>query len=192
MNKSMLRLIPLIWILLLLWDMTACSRAPEETMVRETSTPETVSVPAEQTQSVPETEPPETVPETAKPQPEEFLLTFAGDCTLGSDRRLYTAPSSFVQLVGEDYGYPFRNVVDWFESDDFTLVNLEGVLADSGYPVNKTYTFRGPTAFTRILTDNSVEAVNLVKFQNAYNLASKVISVMSEIYNKLINETGVT
>ena len=162
MNKSMLRLIPLIWILLLLWDMTACSRAPEETMVRETSAPETVSVPAEQTQPVPETEPPETVPETAKPQPEEFLLTFAGDCTLGSDRRLYTATSSFVQLVGEDYGYPFRNVVDWFESDDFTLVNLEGVLADSGYPVNKTYTFRGPTAFTRILTDNSVEAVNLV------------------------------
>ncbi len=40
--------------------------------------------------------------------------------------------------------------------------------------------------------DEDEEALNLVKFQNAYNLASKVISVMNEIYNKLINETGVT
>ena len=31
----------------------------------------------------------------------------------------------------------------------------------------------------------------MIKFQNAYNLASKVISVMSEMYDKLINETGV-
>ena len=40
--------------------------------------------------------------------------------------------------------------------------------------------------------DEDEEALNLVKFQNAYNLNSKVISIMSEIYDKLINETGVT
>lgn len=40
--------------------------------------------------------------------------------------------------------------------------------------------------------DEDEEALNLIKFQNAYNLASKMISVMSELYNKLINETGVT
>ncbi len=40
--------------------------------------------------------------------------------------------------------------------------------------------------------DEDEETLNLVKFQNAYNLSSKVISVMNEIYNKLINETGVT
>lgn len=40
--------------------------------------------------------------------------------------------------------------------------------------------------------DEDEEALNLVKFQNAYNLSAKVISIMSEIYNKLINETGVT
>lgn len=40
--------------------------------------------------------------------------------------------------------------------------------------------------------DEDEEALNLVKFQNAYNMASKVISVMSEMYDKLINETGVT
>lgn len=39
--------------------------------------------------------------------------------------------------------------------------------------------------------DEDEEALNLVKFQNAYNMASKVISVMSQMYDKLINETGV-
>lgn len=38
--------------------------------------------------------------------------------------------------------------------------------------------------------DEDEEGVDLVKFQNAYNLSSKMISVMNEIYNKLINETG--
>lgn len=39
--------------------------------------------------------------------------------------------------------------------------------------------------------DEDEEALDLVKFQNAYNLASRMIQCMSEIYNKLINETGV-
>ena len=39
--------------------------------------------------------------------------------------------------------------------------------------------------------DEDEEAMNLIKFQNAYNLASKMISVMSEMYDKLIKETGV-
>lgn len=38
--------------------------------------------------------------------------------------------------------------------------------------------------------DQNEEAASLVVFQNGYNLASKVISVMNEVYNKLINETG--
>jgi flagellar hook-associated protein 1 FlgK len=39
--------------------------------------------------------------------------------------------------------------------------------------------------------DEDEEALNLVKFQNAYNMASKVISIMAELYDRLINETGV-
>ena len=31
----------------------------------------------------------------------------------------------------------------------------------------------------------------MVKFKEAYSLASKVVSVMQEIYDKLIQETGV-
>ena len=39
--------------------------------------------------------------------------------------------------------------------------------------------------------DEDEEALNLVKFQNAYNLSSKMISVLTEIYDRLILETGV-
>ena len=39
--------------------------------------------------------------------------------------------------------------------------------------------------------DEDEEALDLMKFQNAYNLASKCISVFSEIYDRLILNTGV-
>ena len=39
--------------------------------------------------------------------------------------------------------------------------------------------------------DEDEEALDLVKFQNAYNLASKVISTMTEMYDQLILNTGV-
>lgn len=39
--------------------------------------------------------------------------------------------------------------------------------------------------------DNDEEALNLVKYQNAYNLSAKMISVLTEIYDRLILETGV-
>lgn len=39
--------------------------------------------------------------------------------------------------------------------------------------------------------DVDEEALNLVKYQNCYNLSSKVISVMDELLDRLINYTGV-
>jgi flagellar hook-associated protein 1 FlgK len=39
--------------------------------------------------------------------------------------------------------------------------------------------------------DIDEEAMNLVRFQNAYNLSAKVISVMNEIYDRLITYMGV-
>ena len=39
--------------------------------------------------------------------------------------------------------------------------------------------------------DTDEEAMDLVKFQQAYNLNSKMLSVMNQIYDKLINQTGV-
>jgi len=38
--------------------------------------------------------------------------------------------------------------------------------------------------------DQDEEGMDILKFQQAYSLSSKMMSVMNEIYNKLINETG--
>lgn len=39
--------------------------------------------------------------------------------------------------------------------------------------------------------DGDEEAINLMKFKNAYDLSCKLVSVMQQMYDKLINETGV-
>lgn len=106
-----------------------------------------------------ETQPTETVPTI--PPDEEFILSFAGDCTFGASPGIYYAQLAFVKTVGDDLGYPFRNVIQYFEDDDFTMVNLEGVLADRGNPVPKAHNFRGPVKFAGILTQGGVEAVTL-------------------------------
>ena len=39
--------------------------------------------------------------------------------------------------------------------------------------------------------DEDEEALDLVKFQNAYNLSSQMVQVMTEMYDQLILQTGV-
>lgn len=109
----------------------------------------------------PETEPAETAPIETEPAQERFLLTFAGDCTFGSNPVNYFADCGFIKTVGEDYTYPFANVIGYFENDEFSMVNLEGPLCDSGNPVQKKHVFHGPTAYVNCLTENSVEAVTI-------------------------------
>ncbi len=108
-----------------------------------------------------QTEPPETEPPQTEPEEQRFLLTFAGDCTFGSQHTTYYAPWGFVKTVEGDLSYPFRNVMDWFGTDDFTLVNLEGVLGTEGGAVPKAHNLRGPGEFAAILPLGSVEAVTL-------------------------------
>lgn len=100
-------------------------------------------------------------PDSGESGEQHFLLTFVGDCTLGALPSQYGAGLGIVKTVGEDYGYPFRNVMDYFSNDDATFINLEGALTDQGYPSDKTYNFRGPTDFINILTQSSVDVVTL-------------------------------
>lgn len=92
------------------------------------------------------------------------LLTFTGDCTLGSEEAKRVNDNSFDSVVGrEGLSYPFEKVRFLFEADDLTVVNLEGVLSDSASGENtaKTYRFRGPAEFVKILSGASVEAAGL-------------------------------
>ncbi len=78
---------------------------------------------------------------------------------------------------------------------------LQCILADVALNANRANTF--VTNYQNIANsintqrlsiygvDEDEEAVNLVKYQNGYNLASKMIQTLTEIYDKLILETGV-
>ena len=126
-----------------------------------TAEPVPTEVPTEATTEA--TTAPTTVPTTppTEPQPESFLLTFVGDCTLGNGPGMTYVEGVFENVVGHDYDYPFQNVREYFENDDFTMINLEGVLGEEGYAQDKQFTFRGPSEYTQILTGSSVEAVTL-------------------------------
>ncbi len=91
-----------------------------------------------------------------------ITISFAGDCTLGTD--IYFNQSTSFDAVYASVGDPsyfMANVVDIFSNDDYTVVNLEGVLTDLDTRADKTYAFKGPTEYTEILTAGSIEAVSL-------------------------------
>ena len=78
---------------------------------------------------------------------------------------------------------------------------LECVLSDAALNASnantfyKTYTSLETTIKNQRTSisgvDEDEEAVSLVKYQNAYTLASKMISTLTEVYDRLILETGV-
>ena len=88
-------------------------------------------------------------------------LSFTGDVTLGSEEYNRDNPYAFDGYVRrKGYSWFFRNMKEMFSSDDLTLVNLEGVLSDSSAMENtkKTFRFRGPARFAKILTRSGIEA----------------------------------
>lgn len=109
---------------------------------------------------IPETTAPtETAPETLPD--EEFTLTFVGDCTFGANPGSYYAPLGFIKTLGDDLSYPFKHVVSYFEDDDFTMANLEGVLEDRGVSTTNANAFLGASKYAQILSQGSVEVVTL-------------------------------
>ncbi len=93
-----------------------------------------------------------------------LTLSFAGDCTLGSQEYLREKKGSFDSYIKEHgVEYPLIKVREYFLKDDWTVINLEGILSDSAEGENKkqTYRFRGPASFVNILTSSGVDMVNL-------------------------------
>ena len=93
---------------------------------------------------------------------EQLVLSFAGDCTLGSEDYLRNTPVSFISMIKErGFDWPFSGVYDIFSADDLTLVNLEGTFTEHAKAADKAFAFRAPPAFAEVLTLGGVEAVNL-------------------------------
>jgi flagellar hook-associated protein 1 len=94
---------------------------------------------------------------------------------LKSDKTMFKqgAPASFLQTLVAEIGIDTDKAASFAksQSDIVYMINNQR-LSESGVDIDE-------------------EAMNLVKFQNAYNLSAKAITVMNEIYDKLINGTGV-
>jgi len=92
----------------------------------------------------------------------DLILTFIGDCTLGSDPNFrYNTFHQKYEEVEKDPHYFFSNVSHIFEKDDLTIANFEGTLTTSNLPASKKFTFKGPLEYSSILTAGNIEAVNL-------------------------------
>lgn len=96
------------------------------------------------------------------PQNVEITISAAGDCTLGTDDS-FNQSTSFDAMYDSvaDPSYFFSNVKPIFESDDLTIVNLEGPLTTSTDIQEKTFAFHGRPEYTQILTEGSIEAVDV-------------------------------
>ena len=158
---------------------------PAETLPAMETMPVETAMP---TETIAPTEPPVTEPPVTEPKEKHYTLTFVGDCTFGSISKNWNNGNHFIQTIGENYDYPFENVREYFENDDFTMINLEGPLTDSSSGAqSKTFAFRGPTAYTQIMTGSSVEAVTL-----ANNHAEDYGKAGYESTTKVLTEAGIT
>lgn len=98
---------------------------------------------------------------TLEPGDADITITAVGDCTLGGDipTGAYKSFAAYYDNYGPDYF--FENVRDLFESDDLTIVNLEGPLTTSEKIRGRTFNFRGLPEYVNILSGSSVEICNV-------------------------------
>lgn len=96
------------------------------------------------------------------PTSTSLTISFAGDCTLGTDSSF--DPSTSFNAVyddADDPAYFMKNVASIFGSDDYTIVNMEGTLTESESRQDKTFAFKGPAEYTEILKSGNIEAASL-------------------------------
>lgn len=99
-------------------------------------------------------------PESSKPAV-SITLSFVGDCTLGTDEDFTWNTFDEVYQKVNNPDYFFNGVKNIFHQDDFTLVNLEGVLSTATERVEKEYNYKGDPSYAEILVRGGVEAVTL-------------------------------
>lgn len=91
----------------------------------------------------------------------DIVISFTGDCTIGSDEsyRGYTFDKVYNEV--KDPGYFFQEVRSVFESDDYTFINLEGVFTDKTKKADKEFRYKGPPEYCEILVRGGVDGCNL-------------------------------
>lgn len=93
----------------------------------------------------------------------DITVSSVGDCTIGYDDNFgYTNSFPYVfKKNNSDYSYFFKNTADIFKNDDITTANLETTFTNATIKAVKTYNFKASPDYTKILTNASIEAVNI-------------------------------
>ena len=81
---------------------------------------------------------------------------------------------SNVNEITQYYGKNIPDAESWLNVTEAGLKNLSQIMTNM---------------ITRV--DEDEEAINLVKYQNGYNLACKMVQTLTEVYDRLILQTGV-
>lgn len=95
---------------------------------------------------------------------DEIVLTFGGDCVLGTREQWKKKKNTFDTVIADQgMEWCFEKIREPFETDDLSTVNLEVVLqkGSKGHERSKQFTFRGDPSYTEILSAASIEHVNL-------------------------------
>ncbi|MBR0355025.1 MAG: CapA family protein [Oscillospiraceae bacterium] len=127
----------------------------------------------QETEGAPDSTPEPT--EDPNVEPEYFVISMVGDCTLSASPDKREWGIGFQRTVGNDYSYPFANTRDFLNGDYLTIANLECSLSDRHYSSIEQFSFLGQAAYANILSDGSVEFVTLANNhtldfgQDAYN-----------------------
>ncbi|MGI6172529.1 MAG: CapA family protein [Christensenellales bacterium] len=91
-----------------------------------------------------------------------IVITAVGDITIGGDPRRgsYRLYEQLVEKHG-GYGGVLGKFKTTFESDDFTIVNLESVLTNATAHAKKSYVLKAEPEYVKVLSSSSVEAANM-------------------------------
>ena len=131
--------------------------------------PEPTPVPSVEVIPEPTPEPtPDPTPEptpvptpTPTPEPEFFKLSFVGDCTLASSQHHKGSAYAFEVITGEDYAYPFAEMLRYFADDYASFANLEGTFTTANENNGGTFVFKSDPVYANVLTEGSIEFVTL-------------------------------
>lgn len=94
----------------------------------------------------------------------DLTITMGGDAVVGI-REIWWKRTDALPAYLARYGmtYPFSGLQEIFTNDDLTYLNLECTIKETqeGEVTNKEYRFRGLPAYTQVLTEGSVELLNI-------------------------------
>ncbi|MGP1612327.1 MAG: flagellar hook-associated protein FlgK [Catonella sp.] len=94
---------------------------------------------------------------------------------LQKDRTMFDQgkPEEFYQSLTSDIGVDTKTAATFSKNQNMIVKSID----------NQRISISG--------VDTEEEAMNMVRFKNCYDLSAKIITVMNEIYNKLINEMAI-